>query len=199
MNRTLHCQCGHVPGQVKQLEKSTRVVCYCKDCQAFAHYLGKADSLLDAQGGCDILVSHPQQIAFTSGADAIACMSLSGNGMLRWFARCCNTPIGNTSRNNKLAYVGLSTACLDDAGTLEHAVGPVRMRSYTQYAKGKVTASGLTALPVMLGFGVSLLRSRLDGSYRHNPFFKGETAEPVVLPTVLVKEERDRLTAMTGP
>ena len=59
MNRTLHCQCGKVQGQLKDIEKSTRLVCYCKDCQAFAHYLGKAEQLCDAQGGVDIVVANP--------------------------------------------------------------------------------------------------------------------------------------------
>ena len=31
-----------------------RVVCYCDDCQAFLHYLKRAD-LLDAHGGTDIV------------------------------------------------------------------------------------------------------------------------------------------------
>jgi len=199
MNRTLHCHCGKVQGQLKHIEASVRLVCYCKDCQAFAHYLGQAGSMLDAQGGSDILVSHPQQVEFASGAEAIACMSLSENGMLRWFASCCNTPIGNTSRSHKLAYVGLSSACLADPSSLASEVGPVRLRSCTQAAKGKVASAGLAALPVMLGFGVSLLRARIAGSYRQNPFFKAGTAEPIATPTVLAKEERERLRAMPCP
>lgn len=196
MNHPIRCKCGKLRGQLAHAEKTTRLACYCKDCQAFAHYLGRAGDVLDAQGGSDVLVSHPQEISFSSGADEIACMALSGTGMLRWYARCCNTPLGNTSRNNKLAFAGLAAACLGEPAALEAAFGPVRMRSFPENAKGAVASSGLRALPVMLGFGAALLGARLSGSYARNPFFKPGSAEPVAQPTVLTLQERERLMAL---
>lgn len=196
MNHPIRCKCGKLNGQLSHAENSTHLMCYCKDCQAFAHYLGRAGDMLDAQGGSNVVVSHPQEIAFSSGADAIACMSLSEAGMLRWYASCCNTPIGNTSRSNKLAYVGLSAACLAGPASREGAFGPVRMRSFTEAAKGKVAATGIKTLPLMVGFGIALLRARLNGSYARNPFFKVGTSEPVVAPKVLAKEARERLRAI---
>ena len=189
MNQAIRCKCGKLSGQLSHPEKATRIKCYCKDCQAFAHYLGRAGDMLDAQGGSDIVVSHPQEITFDKGAEAIACMSLSTAGMLRWYARCCNTPIGNTSRNNKMAFVGLSSTCL----ATQDAFGPWRMVSCTASAREPVAASGMKAVPVMLGFGALLLRARLSGSYARSPFFKPGSAEPVAVPTVLAKEESDRL------
>jgi hypothetical protein len=115
--------------------------------------------------------------------------------MLRWYARCCNTPIGNTPRNNKLAYVGLAAACLTGTASLETDVGPVRMRSCTESAKGKVASSGLRSLFVMAGFARALLGARLTGSYRRNPFFEGGAA-PVATPTVLSTEQYARLRAI---
>ena len=43
----LHCRCGEVVGRVENAapQKVNRVVCYCDDCQAFAHQLGRADLL----------------------------------------------------------------------------------------------------------------------------------------------------------
>ncbi len=197
MDRQLQCHCGKLRGQLKHAEKATHLLCYCKDCQAFAHFLGKADIMLDAQGGSDVVVAHPQDIAITAGADAIACMSLSASGMLRWYAGCCNTPIGNTSRSNKMAFMGMSAAFFTDRATLERDVGPVRMRSFTECARTPVAASGIGAsLPLMIGFGVKLLRARVNGSYRRNPFFKGGTSEPVAVPTVLADTERLRLRAI---
>lgn len=197
MNRSLKCQCGTVQGQLKDIEKSRRIVCYCKDCQAFAHYLGKAAHLLDEQGGSTILVSQPQQLGFTAGLDAIACMSLSERGMLRWYASCCNTPIGNTPRTRALSFIGLSPLCLaDHASSLDSDFGPVRMVSCTESAKGKVRGTGIRALPVMIRLGVALLRARLSGRYRRNVFFEADTDEPVVAPTVLAKEEHERLRSL---
>lgn len=150
--------------------------------------------MLDAQGGSDIVVSHPQEISFTSGADAIACMSLFEDGMLRWYASCCNTPIGNTSRNKKMAYIGLSTVCLASApASIDRDFGPVRMVSMTAGAKGKVASSGLKAVPVMVGFARTLLMARLSGSYRRSPFFKDGTDEPIVARKVISLEEYERL------
>ena len=56
----LRCRCGEVVGLVENAapQKVNRVVCYCDDCQAFAHQLGRAD-LLDAQGGTDIIQVAP--------------------------------------------------------------------------------------------------------------------------------------------
>ncbi len=196
MNHALRCQCGKLNGQLSHTENSTHLMCYCKDCRAFAHYLGRAGDMIDAQGGVDIVVSHPQEITFSSGAEAIACMSLSQEGMLRWYASCCNTPIGNTSRNNKLAFVGMSSALLGGPASVESAFGPVRMRSFTENAKGKVASSAIKSLPLMVGFGVKLLRARLGGSYARTPFFKAGAAEPVAAPTVLAQPERDRLRAL---
>lgn len=193
MDRRLQCECGTVRGQLRQMETCTRLACYCKDCRAFIHYLGKADSVLDEQGGVDIVVAHPANIAFSAGQAALACVSLSDKGMLRWYASCCNTPIGNTSRSNKMAYIGLSTACLQEpASSIASAFGPVRLRSFTEAAKGSVPASGWRAAPVLIGFGLALLKARLGGSYRRNPLF-GADGQPVARPTVLAPADYQRL------
>ncbi|MFZ2237575.1 MAG: DUF6151 family protein, partial [Dokdonella sp.] len=48
------------------------------------------------------------------GEDELACMSLSPNGMLRWYASCCSTPIGNTPRDRNMPYVGVVSACVPE-------------------------------------------------------------------------------------
>jgi hypothetical protein len=44
-NVTLSCSCGEVRGLVTGVSPNTvnRVVCYCDDCQAFLHHLGRAE------------------------------------------------------------------------------------------------------------------------------------------------------------
>jgi hypothetical protein len=51
----LRCRCGRVRGIAGDVSPSSgfRFVCYCGDCQAFAHFLDRAD-VLDAAGGTDI-------------------------------------------------------------------------------------------------------------------------------------------------
>ena len=192
MSYALQCECGKLRGQVSAPERCARIACYCKDCQAFAHYLGRP-GILDANGGSAIVVAHPQQVSFDQDRKVLACISLSDQGMLRWYASCCNTPIGNIARNQKMAFVGLSDACLRDPATsLERAFGPIRMRSMTKSATGTVAPSGLRAIAPIAGFAVALLRARITGSYRRTPFFNAD-GSPVSQPKVLSPDERRKL------
>ena len=93
----VRCRCGEVVGVVTNAspQKVNRVICYCDDCQAFAHHLGRAD-LLNAQGGSDIVQVAPASLTFVKGQNRIAGVRLTPKGLFRWHTTCCNTPVGNT-------------------------------------------------------------------------------------------------------
>lgn len=76
-------------------ESSNHVVCYCDDCQAFARFLATPGTM-DVHGSTDIFQVPPAKFQITQGLDAIECMRLTDKGMVRWYAGCCRTPIGNT-------------------------------------------------------------------------------------------------------
>lgn len=193
MDQAVSCDCGHVRGTLRRAERCTRIKCYCRDCQAYATFLEKADQILDAQGGTDVVISHPQQLDITEGRDAIKSMSLSDKGMLRWYAGCCGSAIGNTPRDMKMAFVGLvHTFVARSEQEMTAVFGSVRMVSCTESARAKVPSSGWRALAPMLGFARKLLLARLSGSYRHTPFFTSDAA-PVVAPVVLTPEQRAAL------
>ena len=124
MKLPLRCACGSVQGEVDLERAWTRVSCYCRDCQAFARFLGRP-GLMDAAGGSDIAAMAPDAVRFTAGQEHLACMSLGPNGLLRWYADCCRTPLANLTRNPKFFYCGLATACLEDTppGTLQARLG----------------------------------------------------------------------------
>jgi len=194
MNHPLRCRCGTLKGYVSHPEKVSRGVCYCKDCQAFAHFLGTTGDILDEMGGTDVLATLPKYVTFTQGSEALACMSLTENGMLRWYASCCRTPIGNTPRDFKVSHVGLVHTCLEDPPrTLESSFGPVRMRVNTKHAKGKPKLVPMSTIGSILRFSTSLIRARLDGSYKSTPFFAADRGTPVVQPKVLTSSERERV------
>jgi hypothetical protein len=88
----LRCRCDHVRGIASGVSPSTgcRVLCYCKDCQAFARFLERAD-VLDAAGGTDIFQMPPGRVKLTAGTDAVRCLRLSNRGIYRWYADCCRT------------------------------------------------------------------------------------------------------------
>jgi hypothetical protein len=135
MNHPIQCKCGKVRGYVSHAEKADRVVCYCKDCQAFAHFLG-ANGILDEKGGTEVIQTLPRDLNFTEGTEALACMRLTPKGLLRWYTSCCKTPIGITPPNFRISYLGLVHKCLESGGNpLEDSFGPVRMRVNIKSAK----------------------------------------------------------------
>jgi hypothetical protein len=194
MKHPLRCRCGTVRGHVLLPATTTRAICYCKDCRAFARFLGRADETLDAAGGSDIVATLPKQVHFEQGLASLACMSLSGKGMLRWYAQCCKTPIGNTPRENKLAYVGLLHDCLSSQ-PLDASFGPVRIRLNGASALSPVASTPLLPLiTAMFRLMGSILPMRLGGRYRDNPFFHADSGAPISQPHVLSLAERQALT-----
>ena len=191
----VRCRCGKLQGEISHAELGIRAVCYCHDCQAFAHFLGTAEEILDPLGGTEIVAIAPRCVSFTAGTEHLACMSLTEQGIFRWYANCCRTPIGNTPRDRKLSHVGLIHACLRAAGSsLADSFGAVQMRVHRQGAKTSAPAAPVTAFMLAgLRFVGSLAWSRVSGKYRQNPFFDAATGRPRVAPRVLSKAEHERL------
>jgi hypothetical protein len=170
------------------------VVCYCKDCQAFAYFLGREKDVLDERGGSDIVQVLPRNVTFTQGIGSLACMRLTPKGLVRWYAGCCKTPIGNTLATPKLSFIGLVHPCLHNSNeSLDEAFGPVRCWVNVRSARGepKPKSSGLgTAIGWFFG---SVLRARFNGDYERTPFFDMGTHTPIVAPQVLSTEEHTKL------
>lgn len=180
----LSCTCGKMRGYVEVSRRINRGICYCKDCQRYARYLG-GKGLLDEQGGTQVVQTLPRYLHFDSGFEHIACVRLSSRGLLRWYAACCRTPLGNTMANSKMSFVGIPHTCLgDDSDALDRSFGPMRMRIHTASALGEQPLKSQGALAAMASITRMLIAARWDGSYRVNPFFSGDgtpVAQPVVL------------------
>ena len=194
MMLNLRCRCGQLRGRVDTARVAARAVCYCKDCQAYGRFLG-GEGILDAAGGTEVAATLPAAVRFEAGVEHLACMSLSPKGLNRWYAGCCRTPIGNTPREPRTAYVGLVRACLDAPDAeLDRALGASVCRAETQSAQAPVASTGLRTARAVLEIGWMLMKARLGGGYRDNPFFRPGTDEPVQAPQVLSLEERKALT-----
>jgi hypothetical protein len=193
----LRCSCGALRGVVRGLSASTgnRVVCYCADCQSFAHFLGRAGEILDAHGGTDVVQTSPARVAFTQGREKLACMRLTPKGLHRWYADCCKTPIGNTLGSAGMPFVGLICACLGTGGAgpaRDAALGPVRARVNVGSAKRDAAAHGIRSSGVLssvLHFARLILAARLRGDQKASPFFDARTGRLVVAPRVLSDAE----------
>jgi hypothetical protein len=122
-------------------------------------------------------------------------MSLSPRGLYRWYATCCRTPIGNTPRDPKTPYVGLVRACLDaPPETLDRHLGRSRILVQTGSARAPVKSTPARTAWAVVKIGTMLLRARLGGGYRHNPFFLPDSSTPLRQPQVLTQGERAALT-----
>jgi len=185
---SLQCRCGKLTGQVTVPRKGGRGVCYCKDCQAYAHFLGTAEVVLDDMGGTDVVATLPKHLRLTGGVGALACLSLTERGILRWYAGCCRTPIGNTAASRGIPYLGLVHTCLGSLEAIEASFGPVRMRVHTKSAKGHPSVMPLSQAVALAQFIPTVVLARLDGSYRTTPFFSAD-GKPVAQRRVLTREE----------
>jgi hypothetical protein len=189
MQHPLQCRCGTIKGWVSDPAGANRVVCYCRDCQAFARFLGQERETLDAQGGSDIVQTLPKNVSFTHGTESLACMRLTQKGMVRWYAACCGTPIGNTMENYKISFIGLLHNCLETPGrSLQNSFGAVRTFANPRGAIGdpKPKASGVAR--TVWWFAKNILKARINGDYKRTPFFTN--GQPVATPRVISGAER---------
>ncbi len=170
-----------------------RIVCYCKDCQAFARFLGRPD-VLDAAGGTDIFQMATGRVTLTAGTEALRCLRLSDQGVFRWYADCCRTPIAN-SAGPSFPVIGVIHSFLDhETGgrSRDEVLGPPIGRLYENSAAGPLPP----AAPPPLSFGISVrralraLRWWLRGLNRPSPFFDDRTKAPRSPPHVLTPSER---------
>jgi hypothetical protein len=190
----IRCRCGQFRARVERPERAVRAICYCRDCRTYAHFLGPPAGMLDAHGGTEVVVVRPDRLAFEAGVDALACMSLSPRGTLRWFTHCCRTPVGNVPRDRRIAHLGLVHDCLAGAGaSLADAFGPVVMKVNRKSARGDPgAAAGLGFVSAAARYAAALAWSRVSGGYRRNPFFD-VTGAPIVAPQVLTRDQRSAL------
>jgi hypothetical protein len=191
MNHPLSCKCGILRGIVAHPERVNRAICYCRDCQAFARFLGRAGDVLDSSGGTDVIQTIPAHLTFTQGQQQLACMRLTEKGLVRWYSRCCNTPIGNTSADFRVSFIGLIHNCLEShEKSLDDSFGPVRMWSFTKGAKKPVKSRTPTMIAGILRLIGMVIRARVSGAYKQTPLFSPDTGAPVAVPKILSSSER---------
>jgi len=169
------------------------------DCQAFAHQIGRAD-LLNSQGGSDIIQFAPASLTFLQGQHRIVGLRLTPKGLFRWYASCCNTPVGNTLAP-AIPFVGIVAQGFDhETHRAEDAFGPPGGAILGKYAIGEPPAgsTGLN-LPLLLRAIGKVLGWRLRGKAWPHPFFGKGKGEPVYPFTVLSREEREALRPLCGP
>ena len=186
----LQCRCGRVRGAAREVSPSAglRFVCYCTDCQAFAHFLDRAD-VLDAAGGTDIFQMPPSRVTLTEGVDAVRSLCFSSR-VIRWYADCCKTPIGNTASSPRFPVFALTHSFIDSEATgrsRDDALGPPLCRIYERSAAGLLPpgAPPPPSLGIFARRATKILGWWWRGLGRPNPFFDDHTNAPFSAPRIL--------------
>jgi hypothetical protein len=198
---TMSCTCGTVRGTVTGAAPGqvNRAVCYCDDCQAFAHWLGRAD-LLDAHGGTDVVQVAPAAFTVDAGHDHVACMRLGPKGVFRFYTRCCNTPVGNTVKPS-IPFVGLPVQVFGSGGRdTDRQFGPPAGRIMARFAIGKPANATPGIGPWLMVTAVAkVLWWKFTGRGSPHPLMNRDTGEPLYSVTILSRQERDALRPLCGP
>ena len=184
----LACRCGTVRGLLRDAGPAvgTHLVCYCRDCRAYARHLGDA-AALDEAGGTELFQTSAGRLRIDTGHDRIACLRMTARGPLRWYAACCGSALANTPPMAAIPFAGVVAARL--AGDRD-ALGPVIARVFTESAEpaaGKPPRKFGTG-KVALRFARITLAARLAGEHRRHPFFPDGT--PLAPAAGLSAEER---------
>ncbi len=193
----LVCSCGSVRGSIAGVSPETvnRVVCYCDDCQAYAHHLGRA-ALLDEHGGSDVVQVAPATLSFARGTEHIVAVRLAPKGLYRWTAMCCKTPLGNTLKP-AIPFVGIPIGVFAEGD--RPRFGEVVGRVMGKFAIGE-PPPGSTGFPaeVIARSLRRVLAWKLRGRTWPHPYFDRK-GTPLYPEQVLSKDERDRLRPLCGP
>ncbi|MEM8766294.1 MAG: DUF6151 family protein [Pseudomonadota bacterium] len=197
MDMPIKCRCGQVSGALEDVSPAVvnRLVCYCHDCQAFAHFLDQEDTVLDEHGGTEIVQMAPSRLRIDHGMDKIACMRLSEKGIYRWYASCCNTPLGNTG-DFGMPFVGVIHSFLAEDGDIQKnaAFGKIRGAVHGRFARRDYDPGSMPLSLIARFLGV-ILKGKFSGEQQRAIFFDASTRSPRVAPTVLDAEENEALMA----
>jgi hypothetical protein len=171
-----------------------RVRCYCDDCQAFLHHLGR-DDLLDAQGGTDIVQVAPSMLSFERGLERVVGLRLTPKGLYRWYTSCCKTPVGNTLRPS-VPFVGIHARGF--AERADEVFGTPRSAMLVKFAIGEPPSSrGMVGM--VLHTARLIVGWRLFGKAWPHPFFDRETGKPSRELEILSHDAREALRPLCGP
>lgn len=193
----LPCKCGAVRVRIHADPTSCiHTICYCADCRAYLRWLAR-DDLLDAHGGTELVLIPVGDLGIARGADRLRCLRLSRRGPFRFFAGCCNTPLGSTMRDGPLASVvarGLG---------LRPATRPIGIHARSAVGGAPEGAHARVPASLWIRLLYRVVRESVRGRSRPSPFFDDRgspRAEPVVLSAAErrelrardLREERDR-------
>src|SRR5690606_9092904 len=128
----------------------------------------------------DVVRLAPRRVCFDSGTEHIRGVRLTPRGQQRWFAGCCETPLGNAPRPY-VPFIGMPMEAFRGAavaGRRDELFGSVRAAICCKYATGVAAETSIRRFrgQGMLGHLLHLmLRWKLQGLTWPHPFFDRKT------------------------
>ena len=137
--------------------------------------------MLDKFGGTDIYQMPISQVEITKGVERMNCIKLKPKGLIRWYAGCCRTPIGNTISSN-IPFIGVIHSFMDDAGVRDKNIGLVHEYMCTKdscLAERKKTSSFKIIVRILL----KMLVWKVKGLNKPSSFFdsNGPVSTPLLI------------------
>ncbi|MBX2993808.1 MAG: hypothetical protein KF681_03280 [Bdellovibrionaceae bacterium] len=195
----IRCECGQLRAEIKHFpsEMPGRLACYCDDCQTYLMHIKRTDLFVDGAGGTEIVPIYPCNLSFSSGTERLTCLRLSPQGIFRWSANCCNTPIANVQPGFPWIGVFARPYVVEDKHRLDNTFGPIRSGIMGKFARGQ-KPEGVADKLDFKAFRSTfpfLLKGFLLRKAKGSPFFHGDGKTPIAEPIVLKKELREKLRA----
>jgi len=139
----------------------------------------------------------PARVKLTAGKQAVRCLRFSSK-VLRWYAGCCRTPIGNTAADPRFPVIALIHCFMDheaDGRSRDVVLGPPLCRIHERSAVGPLPPMA-PAPPLVWVFvrrASKMLGWWMRGLARPSPFFDASTNAPCSVPRALTPSERTSL------
>ena len=188
------CQCGAVAGVIDKATpaEGDHVVCHCTDCRDLVRHFGKEASILDTYDGTALYQSRCARMHIHSGKENLAGLHMTDGPTLRWYAKCCDTPMFNTYKNARIPYVTTLLANCDDAGrkALGEPIGHLFLDDVD------ADTSDLTPMSMnrlLRRFFPRILKDIVSGDRRRCELFDATTFEPIAEPALLSAAEKEAL------
>ncbi|BBN83709.1 hypothetical protein PA25_36940 [Pseudoalteromonas sp. A25] len=183
---SLSCQCKKMQACVEPIapKLANHLTCYCRDCQKFAVALNRADDVLNEYAGTTILQVPIAHFKFLEGKEHLGCLRLTKKGLYRWYAKCCNTPIGNTL-NGGWPFIGIIHSFIDDNKLVEKA-GVVKGSVHIKEASREIPVQRLGPCghtQLVLATLQKLALWKLQGKHKPSEFFDNH-GQPIVTPQI---------------
>lgn len=186
------CACGAIKGHLKETAPPTgrRLICHCHDCQAFAHFLGQEKIMLDDHAGTHVYQMDSVKFHLSAGQDQLACVSVTGGPLLRWYCATCKTPIANTLNSTRFPFLSLITAGFDQQ-KIDAILGTDVEHVATGSAVGNLGKVKTVHMAGMLwNLLVRSIKAQFNPALKKSALFNSETGLPLAQHMVLEPAER---------